>query len=1218
MERLDHILNSPEPLYVQLTRPNGSTVVFHRTGGQWQPISLGAVELEKTENGWRFTDHRGHSERYSSEGRLLAIEAPGRLPKLLSYDSEDRSLRSVLDPFGRGLHFEHQNGILYRVDSPSGTFHYGYDSQGRLDQVTGSDGTVRHYHYENPEYPSALTGITDENGNRFATWEYDDQGRAILSEHAGGASRTEFAYSDDSTTVTNPLGRQTTYRFQSIRGTRRVAQVEGHASTHCAAANREYAYTDEGWLQSRTDWEGNTTTFSYNSRGLETYRVEAAGTSAERVIQTDWHPDFRLPARVTEPERLLEYGYDAEGKRTSRTVTGRTTGEVRSWQYGYHPDIEGAHGLTIPGQLASVTDPRGNVTHYEYDTQGNLTRITNALGHVTEITEHDASGRPTRLVDPNGIATELTYNPRGRLERRVTAGAETHFSYDAVGNLTGVTLPDGTALSYEYDAAHRLVGIADAAGNRIDYTLDAAGNRIKEQRRGPTGQLRYTRQRAYDELSRLIRDFGVDGTATEYSYDANGNVISIVDPRHNATQQGFDALQRLVSQTDSHSGLTLYDYDAQDALTGVNDPRGNTTHYTSNAFGELIRQHSPDTGETTFERDAAGNMVRREDANGQLTEYSYDALSRLTGIHYPGRGEYDVELIYDEPDAAYGIGRLTTVNDAVGSVYYDYTPRGELHRVERTVQGTSYVIDYNYTAGDRLETLTYPSGRQVTYHYGDDGRVEQLSTLAPNGTHSMLAQNVEYLPFGPVRGFTYGNGLAHERQHNGQYALFAQSVSGVLLNQYVYDAAENVTGIVDLLNWQGNDGDQDFDYDALNRLTFARGDYGQLDYDYDAVHNRLARQDDDGYIVYTIDSVSNRLLAIENASAIPLDYDAAGNITAQGQRSYAHTPEHRLASVRDSGQLVARYHYDARALRRIKDTPSGTTHYVYDAHGRLLGEYAGDGTPQREYAYLNGQPIAVFDALGTYYIHTDHLGTPRTVTDAAGTAVWRWQSTPFGQGRPNEDANGDGEAFTLNLRFPGQYFDAETGLHYNWHRYYDPSTGRYITSDPIGLAGGLNTYGYASGNPLLRVDPTGLVDWTAERTGGGIFVVFGTAHHRFTMVSDCVDGQQVRARVVVQVSGLGGAVGATTLPLSIDQGMVFRDNRHVPDAQVFSGQAGVMSIGLEVAPLGWSYRQFNLGQARYVPGTGEGATGGIEIGGSVATGSSTVIHSENIACGCRN
>ena len=234
-------------------------------------------------------------------------------------------------------------------------------------------------------------------------------------------------------------------------------------------------------------------------------------------------------------------------------------------------------------------------------------------------------------------------------------------------------------------------------------------------------------------------------------------------------------------------------------------------------------------------------------------------------------------------------------------------------------------------------------------------------------------------------------------------------------------------------------------------------------------------------LAYTYEPGSNRLDSAANDDIV---LDANGNTITAGSRSHTFTPDNRLLSVYDNGRLVATYAYNALGQRVGKIPPGGgTTRFIYGLAGELLAELDSAGNPRREYVWLEGVPLAVIDASGVYYIHTDHLGTPRAVSDGNGRLVWRWVSTPFGQGAPDEDPDGDGVGFTLNLRFPGQYFDAETGLHYNYFRYYDPATGRYITADPIGLQGGLNTYFYVNANALRGTDPRGLLPVMPWPTG---------------------------------------------------------------------------------------------------------------------------------------
>ena len=267
-----------------------------------------------------------------------------------------------------------------------------------------------------------------------------------------------------------------------------------------------FSYDVNGNITSRTDFNGNQTIYSYDlTRNLETRRVEASGTDAARTIATEWHSTYRLPTRIAEPKKLTTYTYDVKGNllgKTEQTTSDATgsqgfaatvTGTARTWSYAYNN----------VGLVLSATDPLGNTTSYSYDSQGNLTAITNAAGQVTSLSNYDANGRVGRITDANGVNTGLTYSLRGWLIAKATGGETTHYAYDGVGQLTQVTLPDGSAINYKYDDAHRLTDVSDSVGNSIHYTLDAMGNRIAEQARDASGTLVRQTTRVYDALNRL-------------------------------------------------------------------------------------------------------------------------------------------------------------------------------------------------------------------------------------------------------------------------------------------------------------------------------------------------------------------------------------------------------------------------------------------------------------------------------------------------------------------------------------------------------------------------------------------------------------------------------------------------------------------------------------------------------------------------------------------
>jgi RHS repeat-associated protein len=283
--------------------------------------------------------------------------------------------------------------------------------------------------------------------------------------------------------------------------------------------------------------------------------------------------------------------------------------------------------------------------------------------------------------------------------------------------------------------------------------------------------------------------------------------------------------------------------------------------------------------------------------------------------------------------------------------------------------------------------------------------------------------------------------------------------------------------------------DQNFGYDNLNRLIGGALGSSAVQYGYDATGNRTAKAISGTSYPNVISATSNRLDQTQDTTGTAtVQHDAAGNITSDGTNTYSYSDRGRLATMTNAGGTV-NYSYSALELRMSKTgplalVPTGAAYYVYDEEGKLLGEYDASGAPVHETIYM-GMPVGVIKQTGTaaasdiaislYNVSTDQLGAPRMITRQSDEAiVWRWDTAEaFGATAPDQNPASLG-TFTFNQRLPGQVFDAESGLFQNWNREYNPRVGRYMQSDPIGLAGGINTFAYVAGTPLSGIDPNGL------------------------------------------------------------------------------------------------------------------------------------------------
>ncbi|MCR9654168.1 RHS repeat-associated core domain-containing protein [Vibrio parahaemolyticus] len=1052
---------------VVLHRPDGKELAFYRTNAVWMPTWKSDDRLYK-DSGWRYQRADGVVELYDSNGQLIRIVRPSGNELDLNYTNG--KLDSVSDSFGRTLRFSYDQGKIIKMIDPAGqTFSYDYSNE-LLVAVHKPDTNQRRYHYEDSLNPSLLTGLTDEKGSRFATWSYNPSGRAVLSEHSSGVDRTSVTYNPDgSVTVTNALGHEQHYLFSRYNGKLKPDSIQGAACTGFAGGTKSFGYDTNGELKSIINEEGQSFSYQYDQRGLEISRTSSTGDT----ITTQWHSEFPKPTKITSSYLVQEFTYDDHQRLLTLKLIDRTNSDVRKWTFEYYPD-----SLDVPGQLKSVDGPRvdvDDVTRFEYDAQANLSRVINSLGHIVSFDNYDTHGRAQSVTDANGVSYSLNYNTLGQLISSTGPDGTTLYSYDESGLLVSITLPTNSTFTYEYDAAQQLMAVIDANGNRQSINRDLLGNIEQVELKDNSGIAQWKQLHSYTLNGWLSSTTNGTGNVYTYSYDKTSNLTGKVDPSGNAYAYRYDGFSNLLQSIDPVNRATAMQYNDNALVTRVTDPRGRRTYYSYNGYGDVLSVQSPDTGTAHYTYDKAGNLSGKTDANGQVFTYHYDALNRLSSIIVDGQPNASVTFRYDEPEALYGVGQLTSITDASGVSKYSYTASGEIASQELIVDGRTLLTNYTYDGAGQLASIEYPSGRKAVYQRNVAGEV--IGITLNNGVNSRtLVSDLVRKPFGPVTDLTHGNGLWEERQYDMNYQLESVQVAGAMHRSYLYTANSNVDSITDLMD---SGYSQTFNYDKLSRLIDATGGYGTREYTYNYNGNRTAIYRDGVKDSYSIVFNSNRLTKTSIGS-ITYSYDANGNTIGRGTDVFVYDAFNRLTEATVNGETSI-YHYNS-AHQRVRKSAGGVdVLYVYGLDGELLAEVdAGTGQTQREYVWLDGQLVAYLVDGTVYHVHNDHLGTPQALTDETGATVWKASYSPFGK------ATVTTEQIKFNLRFPGQYYDAETGLHYNWHRYYDPALGRYLQSDRLGLFDGVDTYGYVHGNPLIRIDPTGEFAWGVVFAGADL------------------------------------------------------------------------------------------------------------------------------------
>ncbi|OJY97062.1 MAG: hypothetical protein BGP25_12190 [Lysobacterales bacterium 63-13] len=976
------------------------------------------------------------------------------------------------------VHIDYLSDSASKVTFPSGvetTFNYAANEPYRHPGASSNTAGTRQYEY----YPSnhRLKKVTDANNN-VSEQEYDLLGihltAKVEAKNTPEQRRTEF----DWDAPTNRIYEKRIYK-QPNNGT--------SVLTHRVV----YGYNTGGALLSSTETD--------------------VLSGATRTNTFDYCPN-------------------------TSSLSGCVLGRLRSID-GPRTDVADVTTLRYytTADLSGCATVNGGECHQ----LGDLKSITNAVGQVVTYAKYDRAGRVIRVRDANNVLTDFSYSVRGWLTDRISRAnangssspqdAKTHFTYDGSGNVKRVTFPDlafpAYSLEYSYDSAHRLTGVIDSHGNSASYTLDPSGNRTGESYLNDQGVLKRSLGRIYDELGRLERVLNSQGIPVLTSalppdsppagitytggYDGNGNSVYSYDGLGRDTFRQYDALNRLTTIMQDHSGqssatqdaTTEMQYDERDNLVSVTDPDDLTTGYVHDGLNNLRSITSPDTGTTFYTPDNAGNRTAQTDARGVTGTYAFDALNRLTSITFASSPSENVSYAYDLADRTTGCsgaasnGHLSRMMDESGMTTYCYDRRGNV--VRKAQDGViQRVVEYSYDRADRLLSMTYPSGAVVTYVRDAIGRIIAVTRKADAAAPAVsIISSATYLPFGPLNQLTYGNGRTLTKSYDGDYAI--DSVVSSDPNGLLIDFTTNVMGnIIDASDSLGaNPKTRTYQYDPLYRLTdVLDGTSASVEhYTYSATGDRTSRQlGNQAPQVHAYAAGSHR---IESIDGVYRGYDANGNTEIRGSGpQFSYGERNRLSTVtlpsgqslfgRGGGANQIFYRYNGRGERVVQrqSLMLQETNYLYDEAGHQVGKYVGMDAMSlgEEIIYLDDLPVAITFNGVLSYLETDHLGTPRVAANPSTNAQqWKWDF--FG------DAFGDNAAtiapsggVDVRLRYPGQYFDAESGLHYNYFRDYEPGTGRYVESDPIGLGGGNSTYAYTRSAPLGRTDHLGL--WGSQKT----------------------------------------------------------------------------------------------------------------------------------------